>query len=126
LFLCLLSTWNFFSGSTARIDLGHTVYFGLGAYIQAILVLRLGMPFVLALIVTACFGGFMAAILGRILLSLRGGYFSIATLVLLVGMRLLAGTLRPITNGGLGLVVPFNYHVNSYYYAALALLVVIS
>lgn len=126
LFLALVCNWNFFSGATGHFDLGHTVYFGLGAYIVAILNLELKVPFVFAVLIASGLSGAFALLFGRLLLSLRGAFFSIASLVLLIGSRNFAMAAGSLTGGGRGLVVSLDYQASHYYYAALGFLIALS
>jgi branched-chain amino acid transport system permease protein len=125
LFLALVSSWNFFSGATGHFDLGHTVYFGLGAYIVAILNLDLAIPFALAVLIASVLSASMALLVGRFLLSLRGAFFSIASLVLLIGSRNFALAAGSLTGGGRGLVLSLDYQASDYYYAAFGFLIVL-
>lgn len=125
LLLTLASSWNLFSGSTGLIDLGHTVFLGLGAYSVAVVMYHFIVPFPAAVIWTAVIGLVYALGVGAILVRLRGGYFAIATFALLVLVRGLVALARPVTGGGIGLVVPLAYNATLYYYAALFCLIVV-
>ncbi|MEH7106183.1 MULTISPECIES: branched-chain amino acid ABC transporter permease [Bacillaceae] len=67
-------------GITGQFSIGHAGFLAVGAYSSAIITMKLGMPFPVALLV----GGIAAAIAGLIIgiptLRLRGDYLAIATL----------------------------------------------
>lgn len=70
---------NLSIGYTGLINLGHVAFFGIGAYMSALLTLS-GMPFVVAFISA----GTTSAVFGFLLIlttnKLKGGYFAFATL----------------------------------------------
>ena len=76
----LASSLHLIIGITGQFSIGHAGFLALGAYMSAIITMKLDLPFVLALIV----GGIVAALAGLIVgiptLRLRGDYLAIATL----------------------------------------------
>ena len=76
----LACSWNILGGYAGYINFGHSAFFGLGAYVTALLMGDpLGLPFFAVvsagIVVTAIF----AVIIGAPTLRLRGAYFAIAT-----------------------------------------------
>jgi len=71
---------NLFIGYTGQISLGHTAFFGLGAYGSAILSVRFDWPPALALMASAAAIGVFAYGLARVILRLEGNYLAMATL----------------------------------------------
>src|SRR5438552_14344782 len=67
-------------GHTGQISLGHAGFFAIGAYTSALLTLRLGLPFVLALVVAASLSAAIGFLLGLPALRLSGPYLAVATL----------------------------------------------
>lgn len=71
---------NILVGFTGQISLGHAGFFAIGAFTTVILVLKVGLPFILALPI----GGFVSSAFGFLLglpaLRLKGPYLAIATL----------------------------------------------
>jgi len=96
---------NLLVGYAGQISLGHAGFFALGAYTQALLVIKLGLPFVLALpcagLVAAAFG----FLLGLPALRLTGPYLAIATLGFGMAVTQLIGTTH-FFGGRMGLNVP--------------------
>ena len=99
-------SWNIMGGFTGYKSLGHSTFFGLGAYLVAIAAGRWGWnPFwsapLLAVVVAL-----VALALGWIMLRATGSAFVIATIAMLLIFRLLALNLRGITGGAPGLSQP--------------------
>jgi branched-chain amino acid transport system permease protein len=96
--------WNIMSGLTGYVNFGYSIFVGIGSYVSVILIIDLGMWWPVAWI----FGGVAAVIvsllIGSFMLRLRGSYFAIGMLALLLGIKLLFTSkyLAPITRGGYG------------------------
>jgi ABC-type branched-subunit amino acid transport system permease subunit len=106
LYATMAVSWNIMGGYTGYKSLGHSAFFGLGAYLVAIAANDLGWnPLwsapVMALVVTV-----VAMALGWIMLRTTGSAFVIATIAMLLIFRLLALNLRGITEGAPGLSQP--------------------
>ena len=67
-------------GHTGQISLGHAGFFAIGAYTSALLTLRLGLPFVVALLVAGSVSAAIGFLLGLPALRLSGPYLAVATL----------------------------------------------
>ena len=101
LFTLLLSyivaqSWDWLHGEAGYVNLGHYIYFGIGAYAFALANVN-GLPVVVSFAVAALFTGLAAALLAFPLFRLHGDYFAFATLALLPLFELLAGNLTAIT-----------------------------
>ena len=71
---------NIIFGHTGQISLGHAAFYAIGAYTSALLTVRLGLPFVLAL---PCAGAVSLVIglgVGAATLKLEGAYLAMATI----------------------------------------------
>ena len=71
---------NLLVGYTGQISLGHAGFFAIGAYGTIVLMLKLHLPFLLALPIAALATAFFGFLLGLPALRLEGPYLSIATL----------------------------------------------
>jgi branched-chain amino acid transport system permease protein len=98
-------SWDWLHGEAGYVNLGHYIYFGIGAYAFALANVN-GLPVVISFIVAALFTGLSAALLSFPLFRLRGDYFAFATLALLPLFELLAGNLTAITRGVDGILLP--------------------
>jgi len=67
-------------GHTGQISLGHAGFFAIGAYASALLTFRLGLPFVVALLVAGSLSSAIGFLLGLPALRLSGPYLAVATL----------------------------------------------
>ncbi len=98
-------SWDWLHGEAGYVNLGHYIYFGVGAYAFALANVN-GMPVALSFLVAALVTGAMAMLLSFPLFRLHGDYFAFATLSLLPLFELLASNLSPITRGSDGILLP--------------------
>jgi branched-chain amino acid transport system permease protein len=119
-------SWDWLHGEAGYVNLGHYIYFGVGAYVFALANVN-GVPVALCFVLAALITGLMAALLSFPLFRLRGDYFAFATLALLPLFELLASNLESITRGSDGILLPpstaviYGIDVKMFaYYAALA------
>ena len=110
LFTLLLSyivaqSWDWLHGEAGYVNLGHYIYFGIGAYAFALANVN-GVPVAVSFVVAAAVTGLAAALLSFPLFRLRGDYFAFATLALLPLFELLASNLTDITRGVDGVLLP--------------------
>jgi branched-chain amino acid transport system permease protein len=107
LYACLLAqAWNILGGFGGQFSFGHALFFGTGAYVQAIAQVQglnpwLAMP--LALASSAGVGIFVGALTFRY--GLKGSYFALVTLAFAEVFRIVALSV-PFTGAGVGLMVP--------------------
>jgi branched-chain amino acid transport system permease protein len=97
---------NLLSGHAGQISLGHAGFFGLGAYGEALLTTRAGLPPVLAALLTALGVACLAFAAGRPILRLRGHYLAVATLGLGVIISIVLNREVWLTVGPDGLSMP--------------------
>ncbi|MEJ1358261.1 MAG: branched-chain amino acid ABC transporter permease, partial [Candidatus Sedimenticola sp. (ex Thyasira tokunagai)] len=71
---------NLLMGYAGQISLGHAAFFGIGAYGSAILTTRYGWNPWPAIVAGAALTGFIAFIVARPILRLKGHYLAMATL----------------------------------------------
>ena len=108
-FLCLFSAlalgWNFIGGYTGYPSFATAAFYGLGAYIGALLQ-NAGAPMPVAWIAAGLGCAAFAAALGPTLLRLKGHYFAVGSIAIVEILRLLASIFADFTGGGMGLNVP--------------------
>jgi len=96
-------SWDLLGGVVGQINLGHALFFGIGAYIAALLNLKLGMPFWS----TIPLGGIGAVIVGSVVaipsLRLRGFYLALVTLTFPIILSGLVNLFPDISGGELGI-----------------------
>jgi branched-chain amino acid transport system permease protein len=106
MFATLAQAINLIAGFTGYPAFGNVVFFGIGAYSTAIIMVKGGGGFALGLAVAMLASVLTVFLVGPPLLRLRGHYFAIATVGLNEGIKALASNLSPLTGGGMGLSVP--------------------
>jgi len=103
----IAQAWNILGGFGGQFSFGHALFFGTGAYIQAIAQLQGGInPWIalpLAVAGAALVGLFVGALSFRY--GLKGSYFALVTLAFAEVFRIVALSV-PFTGGGVGLMVP--------------------
>ena len=103
----IAQAWNILGGFGGQFSFGHALFFGTGAYIQAIAQLQGGINAWIALPMAvagaALVGLFVGALTFRY--GLKGSYFALVTLAFAEVFRIVA-TSVPFTGGGVGLMVP--------------------
>jgi len=90
------------TGLTGQFSLAHATFAGIGAYTSALLNMRFGIPFPLALLAGIILAGLAAIIVGYPSLRLRGDYLAIATLAFGEVFRVSMLNFK-FTNGALGI-----------------------
>ncbi len=119
--VALAQSWNLVGGYTGLISLGHAAFFGIGAYIAAISMGQMDLPFVVAILA----GGFLAAIFAVLIafptFRFRGVYFAIGTLILAEALRIWMINWE-FTGGAQGLRFPIGGlpSLNQFYYMMFA------
>ena len=108
----IAQAWNILGGFGGQFSFGHALFFGTGAYIQAIAQLQGGVnawvALPLAIVGAALVGLFMGALTFRY--GLKGSYFALVTLAFAEVFRILALSVD-FTGGGVGLMVPLRESV---------------
>jgi branched-chain amino acid transport system permease protein len=103
----IAQAWNILGGFGGQFSFGHALFFGTGAYIQAIAQLQGGInawvALPLAVAGAALVGLFVGALTFRY--GLKGSYFALVTLAFAEVFRILALSVD-FTGGGVGLMVP--------------------
>ncbi len=122
LYAGLAQSYDIVGGTLGYINLGHIVFFGLGAYTTGIL-FNGGVPLLGGLIASVALVAAFAGLIGVPFFRLRGAYFSLATFALVKLMEQVTNNLRDLTGGSSGLKILAENRVVPTYYAMLALLV---
>lgn len=100
--------------SLGLISLGHATFFGVGAYCFGIGISK-GLSFFPALILTVLLSSVAAMVVTLLLSGLNHGYYSLATLGVLIIFQRILETLEGVTGGSAGLYIPetiSKYHCN--------------
>jgi len=117
----IAQAWNILGGFGGQFSFGHALFFGTGAYIQAIAQLQGGinawLALPLAIVGAALVGLFMGALTFRY--GLKGSYFALVTLAFAEVFRILALSVD-FTGGGVGLMVPLRESVGNLQFSSRA------
>lgn len=99
IFVVLASGLNLLLGYTGQGSLGQAAFFGIGAYVSALLVIKAGVSFWLALPVAGCAAAAAGALIGYPALRLRGISFGMVTFAMGELVKLVFVNLKGLTNG---------------------------
>jgi branched-chain amino acid transport system permease protein len=124
MFAALAQCWNFVGGYVGYAAFGNVVFFGLGGYATAAVMLA-GGPFGVGLLAGAVGCTLFAAVVGWLVLRLRGHYFAIATLGVAEATRELVLNFDPL-GAASGLSLPIARDSRLFYYLLLALVVALA
>jgi len=97
------SSLNLILGYTGQGSLGHAAFFGIGAYTSALLMVKLGVSFWLALPSACIVAAFFGFLIGLPALRTRGSYFAIATLAFNIIVTIIIEHWEDFTQGGAGI-----------------------
>ena len=103
IYVLLTQSYNLSFGLTGLFNLGHIIFYGVGAYTAAILNTKFGFSFFENLFFSGLVSGIFAGFFGLLTLRLTGHYLAIATL----GLAMIAGVVATnwisLTNGPFGI-----------------------
>jgi branched-chain amino acid transport system permease protein len=89
MFVVLATAWNILGGYAGYVNFGTPAFFGLGAYTAAVLFKAFALPLALQIVAAAAMSGLLGLVAGLLTLRLRGIFFAIATIALVVIMETL-------------------------------------
>jgi branched-chain amino acid transport system permease protein len=103
----LAQAWNLLGGFGGQFSFGHALFFGFGAYVQAIAQLQFGLNPWVGLVMAGLVAGMVGLAVGALSFryGLRGSYFALVTLAFAEVCRILALSV-PFTGAGVGLMIP--------------------
>lgn len=121
---------NLMSGYMGYLPFGHVMFFGIGAYVSAIL-MKNGLSVIIAIPLAALTAIITSIILGFPVLRLRGHYFAIATIGMNGAIMTVVQNATEITGGARGTTFPIitappGVVYNYFYMAMLGLMIVTS
>jgi len=106
MFAVLAQGINIIAGYTGYPAFGNVIFFGLGGYITAIGMVKLGLTFAAAALLATVLAPIIVLPIAPLLLRLKGHYFAIATLGLNEAAREIVSNTRPLTGGAIGMTLP--------------------
>jgi branched-chain amino acid transport system permease protein len=99
------SAWNIVGGYAGQVSVGHSMFFGLGAYTPLLVYTLWGWPPLAGIPLGIALSVALAVVIGLPTLRLSGHYFSMATIAVAELIRIFVGT-RPLLGGAIGLQGP--------------------
>ena len=111
LFVAVLGQgWNILGGYGGQYSFGHALFFGTGAYIQALMQFKFGISPWIAMFFAVSGAAGVGAFVGYLSFryGLRGSYFALITLAFAEAFLVLSRSLKTITEGGGGVQLPLN------------------
>jgi ABC-type branched-subunit amino acid transport system permease subunit len=94
---------NLLLGYAGQLSLGHAAFFGMGAYVSALICLKLALPMWIGMVVAALFAGLLGYVVAKLALKLRGAYFVILTIGVAEILKLVGLNWGTLTKGPMGL-----------------------
>lgn len=120
----LAQSWDWVAGEMGYINLGHYIFYGIGAYAFSIALTSAAIGSVpVSMLIAVVVVGIAAVLLGLPLFRLRGDYFAFATLALLPLAEVLTNNMAWLTGGADGVVLPVDHVLTIAFWLALALAV---
>lgn len=119
IYTILAVSLNLLVGFTGILSIAHAAFYGIGAYVAALMALRLETPFLLNIFLAMAAAGVFGAIVGIPSLRLKDDYFVIATFAFQIIIFSILNNLVDFTGGPLGLPgIPqpniFGYEISSH------------
>jgi branched-chain amino acid transport system permease protein len=113
MYMMMSTSWNLVGGFTGYVSLGHSAFFGFGAYCTGLIADESRTSLILALLATFPITAAVGAVVGVAALRVRGASFVIVTIALVYIGTLLAQGLRSVTGGSRGLDVASLFDLGS-------------
>lgn len=103
----LASAWNVAGGYAGQVSLGHSAFFGIGAYSAALMAIHLDGSTWVAMLIGGVVATGAGLIIGYLSNRLRGPYFGLATIAFSQVLLIVFSRWRELTRGGEGIPIPF-------------------
>ena len=99
---CVALSWALLGNLGGMVSFGHSAFFGVGAYVSAIVTLKAGLPVPAGMVLGGA-GAVIASLAMLPVLRLRGPYFALAILAYAHIFRIVATEWTSVTNGAGGI-----------------------
>lgn len=128
IWVLLASSLNVMLGYVGQLPMGHTAFYGIGAYVSGLMNVNLGTPIWLGMPLAGLVSSSVGYGISRLTFRVRGSSFVLVTLGFGEVMRLIANNWMNLTNGPMGVqgisrpsIVGFTFNYSAYYYFILVL-----
>jgi branched-chain amino acid transport system permease protein len=102
----LATAWNIVGGFAGQLSLGHAIFYGIGSYAAALLIIHGGVSPWVGMFAGAAVSAAVAALISYPCFRLRGPFFALSTIAFLEVIKLLVIHYKDLTGGSVGLSVP--------------------
>ncbi|MCK4238282.1 MAG: branched-chain amino acid ABC transporter permease [Candidatus Lokiarchaeota archaeon] len=98
IFSIFAASWDLLAGFTGQVSFGHSVFFGVGAYVAAAFVKMAGLPWFFSMIIGAVVAVLVGLLVGIPCLRLKGPYLALGTMAfsLIMFNLFMSGELKDI------------------------------
>jgi len=121
--ITMASAFNIIFGLTGYLPFGYVAFYGVGAYVTAVMWSRLGVPIPLSILSGGVLGVALSLLFAPTL-RIRGIYFAIVNFSCAMALRILVANLPEAwTGGSLGISLSAIYNPNASFYTMMALMV---
>ena len=103
IYVILAESLNLIVGYTGLLSIAHAAFYGVGAYVAALMALKLGSPFVINIICAVIISGLLGGLVGIPSLRIKDHYFVIATFAFQVIAFSILNNWVSFTGGPMGL-----------------------
>jgi len=103
IYVILSASLNLVAGYTGLVSIAHAAFYGVGAYVAALIALNLHSPFLINILCAGMLGGLLGALVGIPSLRIRDDYFVIATFAFQVITFSILNNWVSFTGGPMGL-----------------------
>jgi branched-chain amino acid transport system permease protein len=103
IYVILAESLNLIVGYAGLLSIAHAAFYGVGAYVAALMALKLGSPFIVNIICAVVISGLLGGLVGIPSLRVKDHYFVIATFAFQVIIFSILNNLVSFTGGPMGL-----------------------
>lgn len=107
LYAALATAWNILGGLAGQHSMGHAAFMGISAYTSTLLFIRFDISPWIGMLAGMALVAVFNLIIAYPTLRLRGPFFTLASIAVLEVLRRVAIYWRPLTEGSVGLTIPF-------------------
>lgn len=104
IYIILGTSINILTGYTGQLSLGQAAFFGIGAYVTALLNTRLGLSFIPCLLISMVITGVFGLVLAVPALKVKGSYLALLTMGFGEVIRIIMVNWKEVTNGTAGIL----------------------
>lgn len=105
----LAAAWNIIGGYGGQLSLGHSVFYGVGAYTSTLLSVHFNLSPWLGMLAGGLLATLVSVAIGYPCFRLRGPFFAMGTLAILEVFRIMTVYFSDLTEGSVGVSIPLKF-----------------